>query len=452
MHELIDLTPYHARLDDIECVKVSGRVRKIAGTVIEATGPRSAVGSLCHIFKPAIGGREAEIVKTEVVGFDERGVMLMPLEDARGVLPGARVERVRSRPVVRVGRDMLGRVLSGLGEPLDGLPAPIGDDERYLYGLPGNPMKRKRISEMLEVGVRSIDAALTLGLGQKVGIFAGSGVGKSVLLGMIARNTTADVNVIALIGERGREVLEFLQRDLGEEGLRRSVVIAATSDRSPLQRVRAAFLAITVAEYFRDHGRKVLVMMDSLTRFAMARREIGLAIGEPPTAKGYTPSVFALLPSLLERVGNADGEGGVTGIFTVLVEGDDMNEPIADAARSILDGHIVLSRRLAARNHFPAVDILQSASRCMNDVVTREHRSLAGQLRESLAVFGEAEDLINIGAYAKGSNPKIDHAIAVNDALTTFLRQDVDDRAQFGKGIAQLARIFRERPATGGAS
>ncbi|MCZ7584249.1 MAG: FliI/YscN family ATPase [Deltaproteobacteria bacterium] len=447
MHELISLDRYRERLDDLETVKLSGYVRKIAGTVIEATGPKSAVGSTCLVFPRDEEGRELTPLMAEVVGFDERGTMLMPLEDARGVLPGSRVERQRTRPYVRVGEDMLGRVLTGLGEPLDGLPAPVGAESRALYGRVGNPVRRRRIAEVLDTGVAAINATLTLGLGQKVGIFAGSGVGKSVLLGMIARHTAADVNVIALIGERGREVREFIERDLGEEGLARSVIVAATSDRSPLQRLRAAYLATTVAEYFRDRGKRVLLMMDSLTRFAMARREIGLAVGEPPTSKGYTPSVFALMPALLERVGNAEGEGGITGLYTVLVEGDDMNDPVADAARSILDGHIVLSRRLAARNHYPAIDILESSSRCMPDIVAPDHRALAGHVRETLAAYAEAEDLVNIGAYVAGSNPRIDQALAVIDDVTGLLRQKVDERVPVGHAVAGMARAFQKQTA-----
>ncbi|MBZ0271687.1 FliI/YscN family ATPase [bacterium] len=446
MQDLADLAPWHDRLDGLELVKVSGYVRKIAGTVIEASGPRAAVGSICRIFPRDEEGREGAPLPAEVVGFDGSRVMLMPLHDMRGVLPGSRVERVRSRPVVRIGRDMLGRVLSGLSEPLDGKPAPVGDRDMPLYGSPVNPMHRRRIGEVLDVGVRSINATLTVGLGQKVGIFAGSGVGKSVLLGMIARYTNADVNVIALIGERGRELREFLERDLGPDGLARSVVVAATSDRTPLQRIRAAYLATTIAEYFRDSGARVLLMMDSLTRLAMARREVGLAVGEPPTAKGYTPSVFSLMPSVLERVGNGQGDGGITGIYTVLVEGDDMNDPIADAARSILDGHIVLSRKLAARNHFPAVDILASASRCMSDIAGAEHRRLAGRMRELLAVYEEAEDLVNIGAYVKGANPRVDEALAAIADIRAFLRQDVDERADFPRTLKGLVAALRGAP------
>lgn len=446
MQDLIDLAPYHERLDDLETIKVSGRVRKIVGTIIEAGAPRGGVGSVCRIFPKDEFGHEGEPVIAEIVGFDEDSVKLMPLEDTRGILPGNRIERVRSRPLVRVGEDMLGRVLSGLGEPLDGRERPVGSANRSLYGRPLNPLRRRRIREVLDVGVQAINAFLTLGVGQKVGIFSGSGVGKSVLLGMIAKNTAAEVKVIALIGERGRELREFIEEHLGEEGLRSSVVICATSDRPPLQRIRAAYYATTIAEYFRDRGAKVLLMMDSLTRLAMARREVGLAIGEPPTAKGYTPSVFAMIPSLLERVGNTDGAGGITGVYTVLVEGDDMNDPIADTARSVLDGHFVLSRRLAERNHFPALDILGSTSRCMPSIVSSDQEAMAGKLREVMATYAEAEDLVNIGAYAKGSNPKIDYALSVMDDLNSFLKQGKDEKVDYGRSLNSMAEILRKHP------
>jgi flagellum-specific ATP synthase len=448
MQDLIDLSPYHKRIADLEPIRVFGHVQKIVGTIIEAAGPRSGIGSICHIFPTDESGRETEPVMAEIVGFDETSVKLMPLEDMRGVLPGSRIVRLRSKPLVRVGDDMLGRVLDGLGEPMDGGPRIAGSENRPLYGTPINPMKRKRIKNILDVGIRAINAFLSLGVGQKVGIFSGSGVGKSVLMGMIAKNTSADVNIIALIGERGREVREFIERDLGG-ALSRSVVITATSDRSPLQRLRGAFLATTIAEYYRDQGKNVLFMMDSLTRFAMARREIGLAIGEPPTSKGYTPSVFALIPALLERVGNTDSAGGITGIYTVLVEADDLNDPISDAARSVLDGHIVLSRRIAERNHYPAIDILGSTSRCMPDVISRDQKLMSGLLREVLATYADAEDLVNIGAYAKGSNPKIDYALSVIDDLNVYLRQQIEEKADYGHSINDLAKILRKHPPTG---
>ncbi len=448
MQDLIDLTPYHERIEDLEPIRVYGYVQKIVGTLIEAAGPRSGVGSLCHIYPVDESGREGEPVAAEIVGFDERSVKLMPLEDMRGVLPGSRIVRLRSKPMVRVGEDMLGRVLDGLGEPMDGGPKPAGSENRPLYGRPINPMKRKRINKVLDVGIRAINAFLSLGVGQKVGIFSGSGVGKSVLMGMIAKYTSADINVIALIGERGREVREFIERDLGS-ALTHSVVITATSERSPLQRLRGAFFATTIAEYFRDRGKNVLFMMDSLTRFAMARREIGLAVGEPPTSKGYTPSVFAMIPSLLERVGNTDSAGGITGVYTVLVEADDINDPIGDAARSVLDGHIVLSRKLAEQNHYPAIDILGSTSRCMPDVVSDDQKLMSGVLREVLATYADAQDLVNIGAYAKGSNPKIDYALSVIGDLNKFLRQSVGEKADYGHSINGLAKILREHPPVG---
>jgi flagellum-specific ATP synthase len=340
-----------------------------------------------------------------------------------------------------VGRQLLGRVIDAMGKPIDNGPLPEQESDMPLYALPAGPMERDPIEQPLDLGVRAINGLLTCGLGQRMGIMAGSGVGKSTLLGMIAQNTKADVNVIALIGERGREVREFIERDLGPEGLSRSVVVVATSDQSPLLRMRGAFVATTVAEYFCSRGQNVLLMMDSVTRFAMAMREVGLAIGEPPTTKGYTPSVFATLPKLLERAGRFRDSGSITGLYTVLVEGDDMNEPIADAVRSILDGHIVLSRRLAAKNHYPCIDILHSASRVMNAVVEPEHQHIAGRLREILATYQEAEDLINIGAYKKGSNSRIDEALSHIEGVTGFLRQQIDESVDLPDTLAQLKAL-----------
>jgi flagellum-specific ATP synthase len=326
--------------------------------------------------------------------------------------------------------------------PIDGLGPVAVEDEVALYAASVNPLRRRRIHEPLDLGIRAINGLLTVGCGQRIGVFAGSGVGKSVLLGMIARNTVADVNVIALIGERGREVNDFLEKDLGREGLQRSVVVVATSDRLPLIRTRGAFLATAIAEYFRDRGLRVNLMMDSVTRFAMAQREIGLALGEPPTTKGYPPSTFTLLPKLLERAGTGTGRGSITGLYTVLVEGDDTNEPVADAARSILDGHIVLSRELAMQNHYPAIDVLRSVSRVMDDVVDAAQRRHAGRFKETLATFRKAEDLINIGAYVAGSNPKIDHAIRMIDRINAYLRQDVSESVSLAAGVAQLQELF----------
>jgi FliI/YscN family ATPase len=439
----IDLAPYFERLERIAPRVVSGKVTKIIGTVIEGTGPRVSVGSVCRIIPKDNHGVEADPIEAEVVGFSERRVLLMPLENHHGILPGSRIIQTRSDPTILFSEKRLGRVFDGLGRPLDG-GAQIRDGrEVSLWGKVLNPVLRRRISEPLDVGIRAINGLLTIGQGQKIGIFAGSGVGKSVLLGMMARNTTADANVIALIGERGREVREFIERDLGPEGLKRSILYVATSDMSPLARIRAALSAIATAEALRDQGKNVLFMMDSLTRFAMAQREVGLAVGEPPTAKGYTPSVFAMMPALLERLGNDDKGGSITGILTVLVEADDMNDPIGDAARSILDGHIVLSRDMAAKNHYPAIDILNSASRTMPDVTTPEHRTLAGDLRRTLAVYKEAEDLVNIGAYAKGSNPMIDYAVSAIGNINKYLRQDVLEDAPLNPSIADLHGLFR---------
>jgi flagellum-specific ATP synthase len=365
----------------------------------------------------------------------------MPLGDLMGVGPGSRIIAKGRQRYVRVGQGLLGRVLDGLGNPMDGKGHITG--QLYpIYNEPINPLHRRRISEPLDLGIKAINAMLTCGKGQRIGIMAGSGVGKSVLLGMMARNTTADVNVIALIGERGREVREFIEKDLGDEGLRRSVIIVATSDTSPLIRIRGAFVATAIAEYFRLHGRNVLFMMDSVTRFAMAQREIGLAAGEPPTTKGYPPSVFNLLPKLLERAGTCDGRGTITGLYTVLVEGDDMNEPIADAARSILDGHIVLSRELANHNHYPAIDILQSISRLMKDITDEKHKMHVEKTLDIMAIYKRYEDVITIGAYKEGTNPKLDYAIKMMDRIRSFLKQNITDKVSFEDGLNELYRLF----------
>jgi len=406
--------------------------------VVEAAGPACRLGAVCDIFTRE-GGRP---LAAEALGFRERRVLLMPLEDIRGIGPGCRVVARQQRATVRVGPDLLGRVIDGLGAPMDGRGPVAASVEYPLYAAAVNPMRRRRIHEPLDLGIRAVNGLLTVGCGQRIGVFAGSGVGKSVLLGMIARTTAADVNVIALIGERGREVNDFLEKDLGPEGLRRSVVVVATSDRLPLIRTRGAFLATAIAEYFRDQGCRVNLMMDSVTRFAMAQREIGLAVGEPPTTKGYTPSTFTLLPKLLERAGTGNGPGSITGLYTVLVEGDDTNEPIADAARSILDGHILLTRDLAMQNHYPAIDVLGSISRLMDDIVDPAQRRLAGRLKETLATFRKAEDLINIGAYVAGSNPKIDYAIKMIDRINAYLRQDVGETVSFEESIRQLNALF----------
>lgn len=402
-------------------IKLTGKVTQVIGLVIESKGPVVSVGELCYIRSHTEG---APSVPAEVVGFREGYVMLMPVGEMQGIGPGCEVVSAQKMLQVKVGDMLLGRVLDGLGNPMDDLGPIISDVEYPLQAPPPPPLTRPRIHESLYVGVRAIDGLITMGDGQRIGIMAGSGVGKSTLLSMIARNTEADISVIALIGERGREVRDFIERDLGEEGLKRAVVVVATSDQPALVRIKGALTATAIAEYFRDQGHKVILMMDSVTRFAMAQREVGLTIGEPPATRGYTPSVFALLPRLLERAGTSE-RGSITGIYTVLVDGDDMNEPIADAVRSILDGHIVLSRAIAAQNHFPAIDILPSVSRVMNEVVSKSHLKAAQNMRSLMAVYKDAEDLIHIGAYVKGSSKKIDEAIEKIDSINDFLCQDI---------------------------
>jgi len=379
---------------------------------------------------------------SEVVGFRNNRVLSMVLGEANRVSPGSEIVATGKTLSVSVGENLLGRVIDGLGQPIDGKGPLLASEMRSIYNAPPSPLERRRISDRIVTGIRSIDSLLTCGKGQRIGIFAGSGVGKSVMLGMIARDTSADVNVIALVGERGREVGEFLDRELGPEGLKRSVVVVATSDQAALIRIKAAFMATSIAEYFRDRGNDVMLLMDSVTRLAMSQREVGLAIGEPPTTKGYTPSVFAILPKLLERAGNAK-KGSITGLYTVLVEGDDMNEPVADAVRSILDGHIVLSRRLASAGHYPAVDVLESVSRVMPSITTPEHRKAAQRLLDLMATYREAEDLINIGAYVKGSNPRIDAAVAKIDAMRAFLRQAPDEKEDIVQSIEQLIELMK---------
>lgn len=402
-------------------IKLTGKVTQVIGLVIESKGPVVSVGELCYIHSHTEG---VPPVPAEVVGFREGYVMLMPVGEMQGIGPGCEVVSAQKMLQVKVGDMLLGRVLDGLGNPMDDLGPILSDVEYPLQAPPPPPLTRPRIHESLYVGVRAIDGLITMGNGQRIGIMAGSGVGKSTLLSMIARNTEADISVIALIGERGREVRDFIERDLGEEGLKRAVVVVATSDQPALVRIKGALTATAIAEYFRDQGHKVILMMDSVTRFAMAQREVGLTIGEPPATRGYTPSVFALLPRLLERAGTSE-KGSITGIYTVLVDGDDMNEPIADAVRSILDGHIVLSRAIASQNHFPAIDILPSVSRVMNEVVSKDHLKAAQNMRSLMAVYKDAEDLIHIGAYVKGSSKKIDEAIEKIDRINEFLCQDI---------------------------
>lgn len=433
----VDFAKFSDAVRKVAPIKQNGKVTQVVGLVIESCGPAAQVGELCHIHI----SRNEPPVAAEVVGFKEDRVLLMPLGDMSGIKPGSEIVASGKSLSIGVGEVLLGRVVDGLGAPIDG-KGPIFSSRDYpLHNKPPDPLTRKRISEHLALGIKAIDGILTCGRGQRIGIFAGSGVGKSTLLGMIARNTEADINVIGLIGERGREVRDFIEKDLGEEGLARSVVIVATSDQPALIRLKGAFTTTAIAEYFRDQGKDVMLMMDSVTRFAMSQREVGLAIGEPPATRGYTPSVFALLPRLLERSGTSR-KGTITGLYTVLVEADDMNEPIADAVRGILDGHIILSRRLAAQNHYPAIDVLQSVSRVMPDIVNGGHISAAGRIRDVLATYREAEDLINIGAYVSGSNPKIDYSIELIDYVNSFLRQGVAEREDFITTVQDLESIF----------
>ncbi len=432
---LIDFDKYR-QLSGRSYVKEIGRVVKMVGLTIEASGPAANLNDVCYITEE--GRQEKKIA--EVVGFRENRILLMPYDDMTGVGIGSLVENTGTALKVPVGEELLGKTLDGLGNPMDDTQM-ICSRYYSAESSPPDPLKRKIIDEALPLGVKAVDAMLTIGKGQRIGIFAGSGVGKSTLLGMFARNTKADINVIALIGERGREVREFIERDLGEEGLKRSVLVVATSDKPALIRKKAAKTATAIAEYFRDQGKDVLLMMDSLTRFSMAQREIGLAAGEPPVSRGYPPSVYSEMPKLLERAGNSE-KGSITGLYTVLVDGDDFNEPISDTARSILDGHIMLSRKLVHKNHYPAIDILQSISRVMSTIIESDHKAAAGKLKNVLATYQDAEDLINIGAYKSGSNPDIDYAITKIKAVNEFLRQDVDEKIDFEDEIKMLMEIF----------
>ncbi|MFZ4858204.1 MAG: flagellar protein export ATPase FliI [Desulfuromonadaceae bacterium] len=432
----INLEKYRARLEAAKPIRLHGKVTQVVGLVIEGYCPDTSVGAICEI-KPL----EGDPIPAEVVGFRNNKTLLMPLGELRGVGLDSLISVRRDNASLGVGPNMLGRVIDGLGKPIDD-KGPIHVEEEYpIYALPVNPMSRPPIRKPLDLGIRSINGLLTCGQGQRVGIMAGSGVGKSTLLGMIARYTEADVNVIALIGERGRELREFIEKDLQEQGLKKSVVVVATSDQPPLVRMRGAYIATTIAEYFKNQGKKVLLMMDSATRFAMAMREVGLAIGEPPTTKGYTPSVFAALPKLLERTGNFP-EGSITALYTVLVEGDDFNEPISDAMRSILDGHIVLSRDLAARAIYPPIDVLASASRVMTDVASDEHLKVASRFKEVLATYRQSEDLINIGAYKKGSNRGIDYAVEHIDQMQQFMKQSVHYPVMLEEAVQDLKVMF----------
>lgn len=439
MEEAINFNKYNRVIHD-SFYKVKGRVANVVGLTIESKGPQAKLGDICYIYS-TLKEDEGRPVLAEVVGFKEGKVLLMPYDNVKGIGPGSCVENTGSPLTVKVDDSLLGKILNCLGKTESEEIA--GGMEYPVEAAPPDPMSRKIISEVLPLGVKAVDGLITIGKGQRIGIFAGSGVGKSTLMGMFARNTKADVNVIALIGERGREVREFIERDLGPEGMKRSVVVVATSDRPALERKKAAQTATAIAEYFRDEGKDVLLMMDSMTRFSMAQREIGLASGEPPVSRGYPPSVYSEMPKLLERAGCSD-KGSITGLYTVLVDGDDFNEPITDTARSILDGHIMLNRKLANKNHYPAIDVLQSISRCMSQIAAREHKQVAGKLKNVMATYNEAEDLINIGAYKSGSNPEIDYAISKIQAVNQFLLQDVGEKFTFEETVEMLKSIFRE--------
>ena len=434
------LDKYLDIIEETDPIKLNGKVTDVIGFIIISVGPNVSLGEICSIVDRA--GKE--ICKSEVVGFKEGKVLSIALGDIQNISPSCQIVSTGKSFSIGVGEKLLGRVIDGFGAPIDDKGELEFSSIRNSHREPPNPLSRKRIDTPLQTGVRAIDGLLTVGKGQRIGIFAGSGVGKSVMLGMIAKNTNADVSIIVLVGERGREVKEFIEKDLGEEGLKKSVIIVATSDKPSLARIKAAYIGTTIAEYFRDLGKDVVLMMDSVTRFAHAQREVGITIGEPPTTKGYTPSVFAVLPKLLERAGTSS-TGSITGFYTVLVDGDDMNDPIADSVRSILDGHIVLSRKIANKGQYPAIDPLQSVSRVMPDIVPKDHRSRAQEFNEILSSYNEAEDLINIGAYVKGSNPQIDHALSKIQSLRMFLKQDMNEGADYNDTVSRLKNLI-EKP------
>lgn len=424
-------------IENSKTISKTGKITEIIGLTIVADGPESSIGDLCYI---VLDEKKDDIILSEVVGFRADRILLMPLGSIEGLQSGAKVINTGTQMKVKVSDTLLGRVLDGLGNPIDNKGEIIPDDYYPTSAKIINPLDRKPIDEVLPLGLRAIDGLITIGKGQRVGIFAGSGVGKSTTLAMIAKNTKADINVIALIGERGREVREFIEKTMGDEGMKRSIVVCATSEQPALVKIKASFVACAIAEYFRDKGKDVLFMLDSVTRIALAQREVGLAVGEPPATRGYTPSVFALLPKFLERAG-ANKFGTITGLYTVLVEGDDMNEPIADAARSILDGHIVLSRALAHKNHYPAIDVLASISRVMSNIASDEHKKAAGIIRNLIANYRKNEDLINIGAYAKGSDKNVDKAISLIEIIDNFLKQGADEKIEFTKVVEELIKI-----------
>ncbi len=438
---------YARRIDEISTIKHSGRVVKIVGLIVESEGPAVSINDLCQIENSETGKK----IKAEVIGFRDNRILLMPLGSVSGITPGAVVISTGEQLRVGVGEELIGRVIDGLGRPIDGKGPILCSTTRTIDSEPIPAMTRKRITEPLRTGISVVDIMASIGQGQRLGIFSGSGVGKSVMIGMMARGSSADINIIALVGERGREIREFIEKDLGPEGLKRSIVVAVTSDQPGLIRVKGAMTATAIAEYFRDQGKNVMLLMDSITRIAIAQREIGLAAGEPPATKGYTPSAFAMLPKILERAGTND-KGSITGLYSVLVEGDDFNEPISDAVRSILDGHVTLSRKLAAHNQYPAVDVLDSISRLMIDISTPEHIELAGRVREIVATYRESEDLINIGAYVKGSSQKIDYAISKIDQINQFFRQGIREMRDFDESLSALAEIISDSAPVGASN
>lgn len=429
----MDFAEIRRKVTDADLYRRQGKIEKIIGMTVEATGPECNIGDVCRIFRK---GSE-EFIYGEVVGFNEGKIMLMPYTDIEGIGPGSIVDNTGRQLEVNVGNGLIGRIINAIGQPLDG-KGPVETTDKYsIVGEPVNPLTRPRIEDTIPFGVKAIDGLLTIGRGQRMGIFAGSGVGKSTLLGMIAREVQADINVIALVGERGREVLEFIERDLGEKGMARSVLVVATSDQPAMMRNKCPMTATAIAEYFKDQGKNVLLMMDSLTRYAMAQREIGLAVGEAPIARGYTPSIYTAMPKLLERAGNFE-HGSITGIYTVLVEGDDTNEPISDTVRGIIDGHIILSRKVAAKHHYPAIEVLESVSRLMSEIADKEHKAAAAKLRNLLSVYNANYDLVSIGAYKKGSNPALDEALKKIDKINAFLQQATDEAFTFEETVQML--------------